>query len=58
MFFKQKCGCKKRRNFPYGPVLISLGAGLMLAYIIPYYILVTILGVGLIIAGIFFLQKK
>lgn len=41
-----------------GIILVCLGAGLFLAYIIPYYLLITVLGIGLICAGVCVLLKK
>lgn len=57
MFLKKRCCCKKNR-FPFGAVFISAGVGLMLAYIIPYYLLIVMLGVSLISAGIYFIRKN
>ena len=57
MFFKKKC-CRKPNSFPTGHILIAAGAGLMLAHIIPYYITIIIIGVGLVAAGICFLKRK
>lgn len=54
--WNRKC-CGKRGKFPIGPLLIALGVGILLAYIIPYYILVTLLGLALIITGIWFIRK-
>ncbi len=58
MWNKRKCGCRPRRGFcTYGPILIALGIGLMLAYIIPYYLLIILLGIGLIAGGVILLRK-
>ena len=57
MFFRKKC-CRRPNGFPTGHILIAAGVGLMLAYIIPYYITVIIIGIGLVVAGICFLRKK
>ncbi len=53
----KKCGCKKS-FFTYGPVLIALGSGMVLAYIMPYYLLIIIMGIALVICGISCLKKK
>lgn len=51
--WKDKCcrgggkGC-----FSVGAMLIALGVGVLMAYIIPYYILVILLGIALIVAGL------
>lgn len=44
-------GCG-RRCCHTGPLLISAGIGILLAYIIPYHILITMFGIALIVAGI------
>ncbi|MBS6832988.1 MAG: hypothetical protein SPH44_08700 [Eubacteriales bacterium] len=56
MLFKKRC-CRNRCGCSVGRLLIAIGAGLMLAYIIPYYLLIIILGIGLIAAGIW-LSKR
>lgn len=55
--WRKRC-CGGRRKFPIGAILIALGVGILLAYIIPYYILITLLGIALIAAGIWFIRKK
>lgn len=58
MLGRRKNGCGRCRRFGgYGPVLIALGIGLILAYLIPYYILIVILGAGLVTAGVVFSGK-
>ena len=52
------CCCRKNTCWRLGPILISLGLGIFLAYIIPYYLLITLLGCGLIVLGIWYLMKK
>lgn len=51
--WKNKC-CRGggKGGFSAGAMLIALGVGVLMAYIIPYYILVTMLGIALIIAGL------
>ncbi len=49
--WKKRC-CGGGSRFPSGGLLIALGIGILLAYIIPYHILITMLGVALIVAGI------
>ncbi len=58
MWIKRNCGCKSGCRISIGPILITLGAGILLAYIIPYYILITLLGVALVVAGICCIRKK
>lgn len=45
------CGCKKDCK-QIGSVLVSLGIGIFLAHIIPYYLLIAMLGIALIALGI------
>lgn len=56
MFKKRKCCCR-RSNGP-GYFLIALGIGLFLAYVIPRYLLITLLGMGLIATGVCYVIKK
>ncbi len=56
--FRKCCGGRRSCRFPIGPLLISIGSGILLAYIIPYYILIIMLGIALVIAGIWFVGKK
>ncbi len=58
MWFRRRCGCKKGGMGIIGPILIAVGAGLILAYILPYYFLITILGIGLVAAGIHFIKQR
>lgn len=55
--WRQKCKCRKPMR-PVGHVLIALGIGLLLAYIIPYYLLIALLGIALICLGIYVWVKK
>ena len=55
--WRKRC-CGGRSKFPIGAILVALGVGILLAYIIPYYILITLLGIALIAAGIWFIRKK
>ncbi len=50
--FRRRCGCHGRPPFPLGAVLISLGLGVFLARMIPYYLLISIFGIALICLGI------
>ena len=50
--------CIKKENRIFGIILISLGMGLFLAYIIPRYFLITILGLAFIVMGICCIVKK
>ncbi|MEG1442293.1 MAG: hypothetical protein RSB38_07390 [Oscillospiraceae bacterium] len=54
--------CKKRKckkpMRPIGHILVALGVGLFLAYIIPYYLLIALLGIALIGVGIYVWCKK
>lgn len=58
MWGRKRCCCKKSSGIPLGPVLIALGAGILLAYIIPYYVLIAMLGLALVGVGIWFIRKK
>ncbi len=55
--FRRKCGCRNRYK-PIGTILISLGIGIFLAYIIPYNLLITMLGIGLVVLGIWYLAGR
>jgi len=57
MFKKRRCCCPRRFNGT-GLFLIAIGVGLFLAYAIPRYLLITMLGLCLIGAGTCFLVKK
>lgn len=56
---KRKCSKNKPRCGAalIGPMLIALGIGVFLAYIIPNYILIALFGIALIAAGIKFVCK-
>ena len=59
--FCRKCNrrkCCRGPNKTFGIILISVGTGLFLAYIIPYYLLITMLGLALVFAGVCSLIKK
>ena len=56
--WRRRCGCGGKGGFPLGPLLIALGVGILLSYIIPYYILITLLAIALISAGICVIRKK
>ena len=58
MWRKKRCGCRQNSGRQIGIILIALGLGIFLAYIIPYYLLITILGVALIVLGIWYIMKK
>lgn len=60
MMRKKCCGkrCVKRENKIFGIILLSLGAGFFIAYIIPRYFLITVLGAALCFLGISCLIKK
>lgn len=49
---RNRCGPCRPRHSLTGIILIALGAGIFLAYIIPYQLLITMLGGALIIIGI------
>lgn len=57
MMKKKRC-CRKRSNCGVGYFLIAMGTGLFFAYAIPRYVLITLLGIGLIGAGICIIIKK
>lgn len=48
---KKPCKPPKNRNL-IGMILIGIGIGLFLAFILPYQLLITILGIALIYYGI------
>ncbi len=53
----KKC-CKPRPYKTIAQICIALGIGVILAYIIPYYLLISMLGIGLIVCGLMFYLKK
>ena len=55
MFCKRRC-CTHSNTAGY--FFIAIGLGLFLAFVIPRYVLIMLLGVGLIGAGICMLLKK
>ncbi len=57
MFKKRRCCCHSNLN-AVGLFLIAIGVGLFLAYAIPRYLLITLLGLCLIGAGVCFMVKK
>jgi len=56
MIKKKRC-CRNHSN-SIAFFLIAIGVGLFLAYVIPRYLLITLLGIGLISTGVCFLVKK
>jgi len=56
--WRRRCGCHGRNPLPLGAILISLGLGIFLAHIIPYYLLITLFGIALICMGIRSLMGK
>lgn len=60
MLNRRCCGrkCAKKQNKTFGIILISIGTGLFLAYIIPRYFLITLFGLALLCMGIVCLTKK
>lgn len=59
MFRKRCCNKKAGRSTPplLGPILIALGIGVFIAYIIPNYLLIALFGIALVIVGIKFICK-
>ena len=53
---RRKC-CRSRPNAA-GCFFIAVGVGLFLAYAIPRYVLITLLGLGIIAAGVCIICKK
>ena len=58
MWKRRPCGCKPRGGRQLGSILIALGLGIFLANIIPYYLLIAMLGIALIVLGIWNLCDK
>lgn len=58
MWQRRGCGCKRRWNGSLGLILISLGLGIFLARVIPYYLLIILFGCSLIVMGIRYLLRK
>ncbi len=56
MWKNRRCGCGRWRSI--GIILISVGVGILLAYTIPYYLLICLFGVALIFLGIRSILKK
>ncbi|MBR5614855.1 MAG: hypothetical protein IKW64_06130 [Clostridia bacterium] len=56
MFKKRRC-CRSRPS-AVGFFFIAIGSGLFLAYVIPRYLLITMLGMCLIGAGVCIIIKK
>ena len=54
----KNCRCKRRNGFPMGAILIALGIGIFIANIIPYYLLIAMLGIALIVFGICYIIKR
>ena len=57
MWKRRGCGCRKGCR-QIGTILISLGLGIFLAHMIPYFLLITILGIALIALGIWNLMCR
>lgn len=57
MLRRGKCQ-RKRQNLAPGYFLIAVGVGLFLAYSIPRYVLITLLGLGLIGMGVCMIIRK
>ncbi|MCI5892400.1 MAG: hypothetical protein MRZ66_03225 [Clostridiales bacterium] len=57
--FRKRCFKKRPKGGAalIGPMLVALGVGVFLAYIIPNYILIALFGIALIIIGIKFICK-
>ncbi len=47
-----------KKCFPWAYIFIAAGIGLMLSYILPYSLLVTLLGIGLVAIGICFFKRR
>jgi len=56
--WRRRCGCRRNGRAPMGPLLIAIGVGVLLAYIMPYYMLIIMFGVALVAMGIWFVCKK
>lgn len=54
----KNCRCRKHNGFPIGAILIALGIGIFIANIIPYYLLIAMLGIALIVFGICYIIKR
>lgn len=57
MHRKRKCCCK-RNNCSAGYFFIAVGVGLFLAYAIPRYLLITLLGLSFIGVGVCIIIKR
>ncbi len=55
--FRRNCGCNKKCGCSLGSLLIAAGAGILIAYIIPYYLLIILLGIAFVTAGIWLVGK-
>lgn len=58
MWRNRRCCCRPQRCKGIGVILISVGAGILLGYIIPYYLLIFLFGCVLIFLGIRAILKK
>lgn len=58
MWKRRQCGCRRKGCRQIGLILVSLGLGIFLTHIIPYYLLITLLGIALIALGIWNLMGK
>ncbi|MBQ2932722.1 MAG: hypothetical protein IJE62_07810 [Clostridia bacterium] len=54
---KRKC-CSRRNNCSVGYFFIAVGVGLFLAYAIPRYLLITLLGLSFVGVGVCIIIKK
>ncbi len=55
--FRRNCGCNKK-GCSFGSLLIAAGVGILIAYIIPYYLLIILLGIAFVAAGIWLVGKS
>lgn len=55
--FRRNCGCNKKCGCSFGALLIAAGSGILIAYIIPYYLLIILLGIAFVAAGIWLVGK-
>ncbi len=54
----RKKRCCQTRHCGVGFFMIAIGVGLFMAYVIPRYLLITLLGLGFIVTGICMLVKR
>ncbi|MBO5135792.1 MAG: hypothetical protein J5984_05820 [Clostridia bacterium] len=53
-----RCRPNCSRNKPLGWFFVALGLGILLAHVIPYYLLLAFFGIALICVGINFITRK